>query len=453
MSGRKHFPRVATVVCAIPLAAYFLYFARGAVRAHFAADDPMNLGFYWRRGLAGSCVDVIALWRDSYRPMGAFFYLPIYDLFGMNPLPYRIAVLALIALNIMLGAWIAMRLTKSRAAAALTAAIVCAHASMVPVYYNTSQIYDVLAFFFTAAALAVYIRARERGGPTVMEGVAVAAFFLAAINSKEIAVAGAVWILAYELLLGPRPWKLTAPLVVIAIAGAFTAMRVFGPKSLASQEGYQLDVTAHRFVMNAKHYLNDVFYTHFFDKNAKLIAVFAIGTLLCLIARRRALWFAWVMVSTAALPVIFTREARAGASLYLPLLAVALWLSTAAAVFFHRWPIREWGVAGLIAVYFAGNTLQYWGAPAEIIVRDQQKTWAVLRQVHSLAQRPAHDSKVLFESNPFADWDIWFISELVWNDHSIDVKLANKESPAPDPKDFNWVFAFDGNQLRVVKSP
>lgn len=446
MSGRKRFPWIA-----IPLAAYFVYFAAGAVRAHFAADDPMNLGFYWHRGLPGSLFDVAALWRPSYRPMGAFFYLPIYSLCRLNPLPYRIAVLALLALNTCLTYAIALRLTKSAAGGALAAVIVCAHASMVPLYYNTSQIYDVLAFLFTAVMVTVYMRARARGSPGALASMAVIAACLAAINAKEIAVVGAVWILGYELLLCPRPWKLLVPAILIAITAGFTATRALGPHSLSQQEGYRLEITAHRFVINTKHYINDIFYTHFFDKNAKLLAVFALGTLLCVLGRKRALWWTWLMVLTAALPVAFTLEARAGPSLYLPLLAVALWLSTLATIFFAKWPIRQWAAAGLIALFFVPRTIKYWEASAKSLSEDQRKTWSTLQQIRQLPSRPAPNSTVLFLNNPFADWDIWFISELEWNDHSIDVKLANKMETAPDPKDFNWVLAFDGDQLQVIK--
>jgi len=151
----------------------------------------MNLGFYWRRGLPGSMADVVLLWRNAYRPMGAAFYLPIYDTFGMNPLPYRVAVMAILAANIFLSWRIARLVTKSMAAATLTAVLVTAHASMLSIYYNTSMIYDVLAFFFTALMLWIYVRGRERGTLTWMESLAVILIYLAAINSKEIAVVGA----------------------------------------------------------------------------------------------------------------------------------------------------------------------------------------------------------------------------------------------------------------------
>src|SRR5713226_6214379 len=74
---------------ALAIAAYFLYFAIGALRARFAPDDPMNLGFYYDRGFLGCVWDNLRFWSNAYRPMGAAFYLPLYRAFGLNPLPYR----------------------------------------------------------------------------------------------------------------------------------------------------------------------------------------------------------------------------------------------------------------------------------------------------------------------------------------------------------------------------
>ena len=49
-----------------------------------------------------------------------------------------------------------------------------------------------------------------------------------------------------------------------AIAVAFTAARALGPNSLSKQDGYRLEITAHRFFVNARLYLNDLFYTSYF---------------------------------------------------------------------------------------------------------------------------------------------------------------------------------------------
>jgi len=438
---------------AIPIALYFLHFAIGALGARFAIDDPMNLGFYWRRGWWRSLADLGAFWSESYRPMAALFYLPIYHFFGMNPLPYRIAILSLVALNIFLSYRIAMRLTRSVAAATLTAVLVTAHVSMTPIYYNTSQIYDVLAFLFTALTLDLYMRSRERGGPGFAQGALIVAVYVAALNSKEIAVAGAIWIAAYELVLQKRPWKLTVPALLLALTLAWTMTRTLGPHSLSTGSGYRLEVSAHSLLRNAEAYVNDLFFTERFDTATKLIVAWMLGTALCVVARKRALWWAWIAAWASPLAVYFTAGPRVGASLYLPLLAVALWMSTAATVFLRRWPVREWSAVTLLAVLMVPPTLEGWNSRAGWLMREHRPVWSALEQLRDLPARPAPHSTVLFLNNPFDDWDIWFMATLTWNDHTLDVQLANKVKPPPDPAAFNWVLAFDGDRLRVVRSP
>jgi hypothetical protein len=453
---------------ALGIALYFVYFAHGALRAHFAVDDPMNLGIYWKRGLWANLADVVMLWRHSYRPMGAVFYLPIYDVFGMNPLPYRIAVMALLAANVFLSFDIARRLTKSLAAAALTAVLVCAHASMTTIYYNTSMIYDILAFFFTALMLWVYMR--WRGNPVAGVGVVLA--FLAAVNSKEIAVAGAAWLVAYELLFywpwgsdvlpsltrgvpqdstEPRPSGRGVPVIVLLIAIAFTAARALGPNSLSKEPGYQLQITAHRFLINARIYLNDLFYTE--RSSRSIVIVWALTAIFCLIVRKRELWWAWFAASTAMLPVIFTVQPRNGGSLYLPLLAVALWMATAATILFMRWPVATWAAAALAALLMVPDTVHYWNERADWLLRDQQLTWTVLTQIRDLPARPKPGSRVLIEKNPFRDWDTWFMANLVWNDHTLDIKLLDHLDKPEDPEHFQWVLTFEGDRLKVIRAP
>ncbi len=383
--------------------------------------------------------------------MGAVFYLPIYYVFGMNPLPYRVAVLALLAANIFLSWRVGWLLTKSRAAATLTAVLVWAHASMVSIYYNTSMIYDVLAFFFTALMLWIYMRGRERGRLSWMTGAAVILIYLAAINSKEIAVVGAGWVVAYELLYW-RPWKLGVPIVLSAIAVAFTAARALGPNSLSKQDGYQLQITAHRFFINARIYFNDFFYSSYFSTSRKVVIAWALAGIFCAIVRKRELWWSWFAISTATLPVIFTLLPRAGGSLYLPLLAMALWMASAATVLFARWPVGQWAAVALVALLMVPGTLHYWNERTVILLHDQQLTWTVLTQLRELP-KPRPGSRVLIVENPFPDWDTYFMATLLWNDHTLDVQLGNHMNKPEDPQRFDWVLTFVGDRLKVLKGP
>ena len=315
MRGKRNY---AAWLIVAAISAYFVWLASQAIGAHFAQDDPMNMGFYWERGFWGSFWDDIRFWSTAYRPMGAMFYLPIYHLFGLNPVPYRIAVFALIAVNTVLSYRIADLLTGSKAAAALTAVLVCAHGNMGAIYFNTSQIYDILAYFFLAIMLWCYIRFRRRGELTIAQSAVVICAYVAALDAKEIAVVGAGWILAYELLYH-HPWKfniramgaaardraLRVPFLMVLIALVFAAGKSYGPQALSKQSGYVLEMTWHRYFFDNHWYLNDLFYTDFFN-TSRLLIFFGALTLLCAIARRRELWWAWFAISTATLPVSFT---------------------------------------------------------------------------------------------------------------------------------------------------
>lgn len=432
--------------------AYYLYFAFGALPSHFAVDDPMNLGQYWRLGFWHSFADDLRFWSTAYRPMGAMFYLPIYRFFGIEPIPYRIAILAILGINTWLTFQIAARLTNSKPAAALSAVLVCAHASMVAVYYNTSQLYDILVFFFLAIMLLCYIRFRSAGSDlSLTQTIIVVAAFIAALDSKENAVTGAGWILAYELLFH-RPWKLRTPAILAAVAVIYTLGKQFGPNALAKQEGYILELTWHRYFANNRWYLNDLFYTTWFSSTKKLVIAWLILTLICALTRKRELWWSWFVVSTITLPTSFTITPRGGPGLYVPLFGWAILISTLVITFLKRREL-QWATATLAAVLYAWHIIPNWRSQHQPFLDDHQLTWSVFSQFRDLPSRPAHNSRILILSNPFRDWDTWFMAALVWNDRSLNIDLASKLDTPPDPSHYDWVLTFDDDKLRVQKRP
>ncbi len=64
-----------------------LWFARRGVLSYFAIDDMMNMGGYWATPTWKLVGAQFAFFSSYYRPMGALFYLPLFHLFGFNPLP------------------------------------------------------------------------------------------------------------------------------------------------------------------------------------------------------------------------------------------------------------------------------------------------------------------------------------------------------------------------------
>lgn len=435
------------------LAAYFLYFAIPALRAGFAADDPMNLGFYWIRGFWGDIVDILRFWSTAYRPMGALFYLPIYHFAGLNPLPYRVLALALIAANIFFSWRIAALLTGSPAAAALTALLVTAHASMAAIYYNTSMLYDIMTCFFLELMLCCYISFRRRGAPlAIWQAALVTVAFIAALDSKELAVVGAGWVLAYEMLFH-RPWRLRLPIFLCLIAIVYTLGKFLGPHPLAQQEGYLLQLTPHRYFLNNRLYLNDIFYSQFFSTSRRVVFAWLALTAVCWLARRSELWWCWVLVSTATLGISFTIQPRGASGLYLPLFAWALLVGILTTTFLNKRVALAWIVVALVAWFWIPKTVGYWRRQPQLYVDSHRLTGSVIAQMSAIRPKPAPNSRVIVLQNPFADYDVEFIAMLLWNDHSIQTDLANKLPQPPDLQTYNWVLTFEGEQLRVLKRP
>ena len=130
------------------LLAWFVYLVRGGLASWFDTDDLMNMSIYWVQPWSALLKANLAFWSSFYRPAGGLFYRPIYALWGFHPLPFRIAVLVLLAVNFGLLALVVWQLTGSRWAALVALLLVGINPSFASVYFNTGTIYDILAYTF-----------------------------------------------------------------------------------------------------------------------------------------------------------------------------------------------------------------------------------------------------------------------------------------------------------------
>ena len=119
---------ILDALCVAVLIAYFLYFALPALGGGFREDEMMNIGICWCAGALKSLLANIVFWKlflcpgDAlydlplylYRPGGALYYLPLYHFFGLNPLPYRIVQISILAASIPLVYYLSRRLSSSR---------------------------------------------------------------------------------------------------------------------------------------------------------------------------------------------------------------------------------------------------------------------------------------------------------------------------------------------------
>jgi hypothetical protein len=464
-------------IAPLGLAVYSLLFAHDALRAHFAPDDLGNLAGYWKRGFLVTLGDCLAFWTTAYRPMGGLFYLPIYSLFGLNPLPYRILILAIVCINVQLVFYLARLLTRSWAAAALTAILFCAHASLAEIYYSSSSIYDVLACFFSVGVLLSYIRIRSAGrryrGLWVGAGTLL---LVAALGSKEIAVITPSLVLAYEVLFHGAPRSLSqfrqwakhegfVPLLWMALGAIYIVGKFSGHDSLAGTEGYRLTLSWHQYVANNTIYIASLLRNSYF-RGWRLALVVAILSAFCWRRGRPSLRWCWFFAAIVTLPISFI-PTRGGASLYLPLLALALFASDVALEAFRffatpllrRTPRRFWMAASLIFVLaawlaIARPLLRSWPYRANLILASQEETWHVIRELRDLHVAPRAHSRVLFVNDPLEGYDMLYVAELVWNDPSLDIQLSRKMLGfSRDAGRFDGVFVFRGSVLVVEKVP
>jgi hypothetical protein len=456
---------------------YCLALNRKAVQAHFAADDMMNLGGYWQEGFLKVLRNNILFWGAGYRPMGGLFYLPIYRFFGMEALPYRVVLIAVILANAYLSCWVAKTLSGSTAAGLLTGLGAGAHAAMVDIYYSTSDLYDILAYFFSMWVLLLYARIRQRGQiPSAGLTAWLAVLYVCALNSKEIAIATGGFVIAYELIFhwpaaewaegttGIRKWLATqgrVPAVVFVLSTIYVAAKLFGPNPLRQFAEYRPVFSLERYVDSGVHHLDELFYLHdvvawqFWALQAVLLAI------LLFYRRSPALRWCCFYALTATLPIAFIPRRGAG-SLYLPLFGWAMLVSVIAVESARRiaptlsWPaftIPRAAIANLLLVgagyAMVSSTVEYWKHRPGEYLESQQLTWDTIRQVRELPYRPKRGQRVIYLNNPFADWDIVFISKLVWNVPDVDVQILQK-LPGAKPETFDAVLDFEGGKIKLV---
>jgi hypothetical protein len=459
--------------------AYFLYFNWDGLRVRFADDDMMNMVLDWRIKPLRLLLNLFMPWRGAYRPIGSLFYLPLLQFFGLNPLPFHAAMLAILLANLYLVYRFARRLGCGELQAGLAALIVAYHAGLSMLYYSTSFIYDVLCFSFYISAFLCYARVRAqgrllRGGETVL----VIGLYLCALNSKEMALTLPLVLLAYEFLYHrPAAWTpgaigrwLLGPGRVMLYCGALNLLFLyglaFGPDALMNAPAYSPALSLQRVFTFEKAAMDDLFLAWGSFSWRGVVAVWLALAYLAWRRPRPVLRFCWLFLMLTPLPLAVI-EGRRAACLYIPLAVWAVFAAVvltdvagAAARFLAKEPlIRRAGYAGLYAALLC-VTFFFWAKENDrlkrSIIRDAmadvgRKTGGVLDQLRALNPHVKSGTHVAFLHDPFVDWDMSFIAELWFRDHSLQFHLQNKVPLPPEELAKMTVFDFqDGRLVQVT---
>jgi len=63
----------------------------------FGEDEMMGMYACWQPGTFKAFWANICFWKGVGRPAGALYYLPLYHFFGLDPRPYRVIQIGILA--------------------------------------------------------------------------------------------------------------------------------------------------------------------------------------------------------------------------------------------------------------------------------------------------------------------------------------------------------------------
>jgi hypothetical protein len=444
------------ITAAVILVSFFIFFHARAVGAYFANDEMMNIFGYWDPPFWKVVLAQLAFWSKFYRPMGAVYYLPLYEIFGLNPVPYNVVRLLLLAANTTLFYVLAKRITSSWWIATLAALPVSYHAGMTFLAYRGSFIYDILCAGFYFAALLYYLRQRKSDAPlNVPQTLLFLILYICALNSKEMAVSLPVLILAYELLFHRSRPRLITVLIAVAITVIYITGKAVGPGTLTELESYRPVFTWTRFVESNTRFLNTLFYTELFTTGRLLILWSAILLFAALKWRwRDPRWmFLWLWVVVTPLPIAFL-PARGGAMLYIPAAGWALLTAMVLRALARRVSKKAMPVVLVaLAVLYAVETRKLEREQVAATLASGAELKRFISSLNSLGFRPRERSRIVFLNDPFPDgYATEFAAYLVWNDHSLDISLERQVHLPPDGiAGMDYIFDFVDERLVVHK--
>jgi len=352
---------------------YFLYYTLDGLTSWFSPDDLMNLYGSLSRlvrdparsELVSTPVsawdlirDNLQFWSGGQRPMGTAFYHMIYAVWGFNPTPFRVAALILVSLNLWLMFAVVRKMSGSLGTAIWAMFLTGLHASFVSIYYDTGVVYDILAFLFYYSALLYYLRLRESGKlPNPPQTLLLLGLFVAALNSKEIAVSLPFAFLLFEWFwFRPSDFRLRtlaawlagpgrAGLLMAAIDLLYVAGRVAGEQPVVNRPFYRPHLSLIVYLQNYSEYLSEMVWSHRALPAAAVLSLLCGIVLASILCRQRHLKWAAFMIVLAFLPLAFI-PLRDGFAFYVPALPWALWAAGAAVVLRATLARGLWRCAG-----------------------------------------------------------------------------------------------------------
>jgi hypothetical protein len=477
--------RILSVLAGLCIVAYFLFLAGEGVFAYFSPDDLMNLYSAWTQPALAVIKGNILFFSGFYRPMGGVFYRALYAVAGFNPLPFRIACYFLLVLNLYLCYCLAKRLTRSTEIGLLATLIACYHAQLADIYYSTGVVYDLLCFTFFYGSFLYYVRIRQPGRAlSIREGAVCCLLYIAALNSKEMAVTLPIFIVAYEWFYHrPVTFRLAAERIRIALIMTvltilFIAGKIVGIDPMTVNPAYRPSISLRHYVDAFQDYAGKLLYKEEWFTPSIGLALLAALLLIAWLWKSPHLKLSWLIIALGILPVAFIPR-RGAFVLYIPMFGWALFGATMLVA------LRK--LVRIVVMAIGRLLLELWQAlrVSASVRLDQVILFVVVAVVLGWVHRSHYDpawlrrenklqssverlrrlhptlpkgAKLLFLNEPFETegWKLRGLLQLAYGDRNLDVQILSKLSPEPDPFLFDYVFKYTDTsvvQLKPTRDP
>jgi len=447
------------------IGSYFFLLTRQTLSTGFSSDDLMNLHRSWffpLRALVKANL-LFFLPSDFGRPIGSLWYRSIFYFAGFHGAPFHAADLALLLANIFLTYAVARRLSGSRLAALATALLLSYERRWAPLYFDTGYIYDVLCYFFTFAAMLLYIVIRQKNrAPGIAESAALLVLFVCALNSKEMAIALPAVLALYELLYSRR-----RAMRLIAVGAIVTVVFMAGrAAAMVANPAYRPEIGWTRFDRTTEHFLNELFVlTDWFTPPLALVFCGAL-LIAALAAKSKPLTFAWTFTAITALPIAFVPP-RDGSQYYIPLFGCALYAGCAISgiAAWLRRIVRtspHWIERAAAACLLLTIALPLFAYYKNVGMRDvtsmfqDSPVWmSFAAQMRSLHPAMPPDARLLFLNDPMLPdfYDLEFLVRLNYRDRSLTIDRAKTMPRSPSPRQmqgYDAVFDYHAGKLTEV---
>jgi hypothetical protein len=465
-------PPTLPLLATLFIAGYFLLFSYDGLNGYFTFDDGLNLVHLhrlWEVSLQTAILQALQVFTTAYRPLGALFYRLLYQIFGFNPFPFRLAAYLLLMLNIVLAYRFARALDASREAAALSTLLFCYNASMIDLYYSTGTIYDLLCFPCYLGAVLIYARHRSKGRQLSFPGMLIVlALFLAALDAKEAAATLPAALLLYEILYRHRDYRQVRSLVptcgflllMFAITAAYLRIKV---GEMESNALYHPHLSVPFILTGIGHYFEQLFYLNPESFGPVKTAV-ALSLLLAAAAaaRSRTAAYGTLFFAIAILPVSVI-AGRSGYAAYVAYpgltLALGVVLASARAALLRITRQHDLELASTVALFLCVAVLSV-GCSAytrKILMSyelwDQQRRIDFLTGLKRRIPEFPPNSRVLILDDPWGpDWAQMFLAELMYHDPSLWIDRIRNGSDGGDRESYDLLLTYKIPKLGTTPS-